>query len=141
MKTQAKKGQMDRYLALVRRFPLRPIRSEAELDEAIAVLDGLLDRLDRRPWNRDEKDYVDVLGDLIGRFESVHMPIEPLPDAAMLSFLIETKGVTQVQVAKDCRIAESTISEVLAGVRKLNRGHIAKLCGYFHVEPGVFLGD
>ena len=59
----------------------------------------------------------------------------------MLRHLIEAKGVTQAQVAKDCRIAESTISEVLKGVRKLNRNHIAKLSAYFHVGPGVFFDD
>jgi transcriptional regulator with XRE-family HTH domain len=52
--------------------------------------------------------------------------------------LLENKGVTQAQVAKECRIAESTISAVLAGTRKLNRNHIGKLASYFHVEPGVF---
>jgi hypothetical protein len=29
---------------LVRRFPLRPIRNEKELDRAIAIIDALLDR-------------------------------------------------------------------------------------------------
>ncbi len=56
----------------------------------------------------------------------------------MLRHLIESKGVTQAQVANDCRIAESTISAVLAGTRKLTRSHITKLTRYFHVEPSVF---
>ncbi len=33
-----------RYLELIRAFALRPIRSEAELDAAIVVIDSLLDR-------------------------------------------------------------------------------------------------
>ena len=37
----------DAYLHLVRQFPLRPIRSEKELDRAISMIDSLLDR-DRR---------------------------------------------------------------------------------------------
>ena len=49
--------------------------------------------------------------------------------------------VTQAQVAKDCRIAESTISEVLADKRKLNRKQIGKLATYFHVKPTVFNFD
>ena len=35
-------------------------------------------------------------------------------------------------------IAESTISEVLSGKRKLNRTQIGKLARYFHVSPAVF---
>jgi HTH-type transcriptional regulator/antitoxin HigA len=35
-------------------------------------------------------------------------------------------------------VAESTISEVLSGKRKLNRKQIGKLAQFFHVDPGVF---
>ncbi len=34
----------DQYLDLVRRFPLRPLRSDADLDAAIAMIDSLIDR-------------------------------------------------------------------------------------------------
>ena len=39
-------GVGDRYLELIHRFPLRPIRSDAELDRAIEVIDSLVDRDD-----------------------------------------------------------------------------------------------
>lgn len=139
MKTRAKKKAVkDRYLELVQYVPLRPIRTEAELDEAINMVDYLIDR---KQMNADEKDYLAVLADLIEKYEDVHYPMEKPVEKDMLRFLLEAKGVTQAQVAKDCRIAESTISEVLKGVRKLNRNHIAKLSAYFHVEPGVFFDD
>ena len=56
----------------------------------------------------------------------------------MLRLLIEAKEVSQAKVAKDTRIAESTISEVLAGKRKLNRAQIGKLARYFKVSPAAF---
>ena len=34
----------DRYLDLVRQFPLRPLRTDADLDAAVAVIDLLIDR-------------------------------------------------------------------------------------------------
>ena len=44
MKTRKKKiAKEDRYLELVQCVPLRPIRSEAELDEAINMVNYLLD--------------------------------------------------------------------------------------------------
>jgi len=46
-KTQ-RRDEGDRYLELVRQVPLRPIRSEAELDRAIAMIDALLDQDKRR---------------------------------------------------------------------------------------------
>ena len=33
----------DRYLELVRLFPLRPLRTDSDLDAAIAVVDSLID--------------------------------------------------------------------------------------------------
>lgn len=142
MKTRTKKTTVkDRYLELVQQVPLRPIRNESELDDAINMVNYLLDQLDRRTWTKDENDYIDVLGGLIEQYEDKHYPFEPQPDHAMLRHLIEAKGVTQARVAKDCNIAESTISAVLAGTRKLNRGHINKLARYFHVGPGVFSGE
>ncbi len=60
-------------------------------------------------------------------------------DAGMLRHLIEAKGVTQAEVARATGIAESTISAVLAGNRRLNREHIEKLARYFHVGGQAFL--
>jgi HTH-type transcriptional regulator/antitoxin HigA len=65
--------------------------------------------------------------------------MRPVGDAELLRFLIEQKGITQNAAASGAGISESTVSEVLAGKRKLNRTRIAKLARYFHVEPGAFL--
>jgi HTH-type transcriptional regulator/antitoxin HigA len=128
----------DRYLQLVQRFPLRPLRSDADLDAAVAVVDDLIDRDTLTPA---EQDYLDVLSDLVEAYEDVAVPMAPVGDADMLRFLIEQRGVTQAELAKQSRIVESTISEVLAGKRKLNRTQIGKLSKFFHVEPGVFAFD
>jgi HTH-type transcriptional regulator / antitoxin HigA len=48
------------------------------------------------------------------------------------------KSRAQAGVAKGPGIAESTISEVLAGRRKLNRAQIGKLAHYFRVGPETF---
>jgi HTH-type transcriptional regulator / antitoxin HigA len=125
----------DPYVDLVRRFPLRPIRSDDDLDEAIKVVDLLLDRRDLSP---EEGDYLEVLGDLIEQYESEAHPMAPLSDAEMLRHLIEAKGVSQTEISDATGIADSTISEVLAGKRSLNRSHIGKLARYFNVSPNVF---
>lgn len=139
MKTRARKSvPPDTYLQLIRRWPLRPIRSDDELAAAIDVVDALLDR---RVLDRGAKDYLDVLSDLIERYETEHMPMAPVSDAQMLRHLLEAKGVSQAQTARDTGIVESTISEILAGKRSLNRAQIAKLARYFHVEPSVFHFD
>ena len=50
-------------------------------------------------------------------------------------------SVAETGDANGAGIAESTISQVLAGKRKLNRGQIAKLAPHFHGEPGAFLSE
>jgi HTH-type transcriptional regulator/antitoxin HigA len=129
----------DRYFELVRRFPLRPIRSDDELDRAIAVIDSLLTQAE---LDTDQDDYLDVLGDLVRKYESTVSPLQPLPDSEMLRFLItDAKGVTQAEVAAETGMPESTISEVLSGKRGLSRRNIGTLARYFHVSPSVFSFD
>lgn len=125
----------DRYLELVRRFPLRPLRTDADLDAAVAVIDELTDRADLAA---PEQDYLDVLADLVETYEDATIPMAPVGDAEILRFLIESKGVTQAQVAAGAGLAVSTVSELLSGRRKLNRGQIGKLARYFQVSPGAF---
>jgi HTH-type transcriptional regulator/antitoxin HigA len=128
----------DRYLDLIGRFPLRPIRSDEELERAITAIDALIDQDER---DRDEEDYLEVLGDLVERYESEHHPMPPVSDADMLRHLIEARETTQARVATETGISESTVSEVLAGKRKLNRRHIEALSRHFKVSPAVFISE
>jgi HTH-type transcriptional regulator / antitoxin HigA len=126
----------DHYLELIRQFPLRPIRCEAELDRAIAMINALIDRDE---LTSDEDDYLDILGDIVEKYETEHHPMPPVSDAEMLRHLIEAKDTTQAQVAAETGIAESTISAILAGKRGLNRKHIEVLARHFNVKPAVFM--
>jgi HTH-type transcriptional regulator/antitoxin HigA len=99
------------------------------------MVDSLLNRRDLAP---EEDDYLDVLGDLIERYEGDAHPMAPISDAEMLRHLIEAKGVSQTEVAGATGIADSTISEVLKSKRSLSRNHIGKLAKYFNVSPDVF---
>jgi HTH-type transcriptional regulator / antitoxin HigA len=125
-----------KYLELIRSFPLRPIRSETELDRAETMLHQLLDapRL-----SAPEQDYLEILGNLIEEYETKAHPIEALPPHHMLAQSIESKGVTQTEVSRATGIRVSTISELIAQKREFNRAHIEKLCAYFGLDPKAFL--
>ncbi len=94
-----KKG--DLYLDLILRFPLRPIRSDKELDRAIEMIDNLIDRDHLQP---EEKDYLDILSDLVERYETDHHPIPPLSDGEVLHHLLQFKGVSQVVAARESEV-------------------------------------
>ncbi len=136
--TQPDAKSADRYLELVRAFPLRPIRATADLDRGLAVLDSLLAL---GTLDIDEKDYVDVLADLIEKFEESEHPFPAVSEAEMLRHLIDAREITQGTLAADTGIAPSTISAILSGKRGLTRDHIATLAGYFQVSPAVFISS
>jgi HTH-type transcriptional regulator/antitoxin HigA len=125
-----------RYLELVRAFPLRPIRSESELDRASKIAGDLAVK---KKLTVEERDYLDVLSDLIIKYEDERHPIEPVSEDRMLAFLIEQKGVSQQQCSRDAGIAGSTLCAVMQGKRKLTREQVERLCRYFHVPPTVFI--
>lgn len=127
----------DRYMELVGRFSLRPIRSEEDHALALEVVDALLMQPET---TAEEADYLAVLSRLVGDYEDTYHPLPALSDADMLRHLIDSRGLTQARVASDVGIPESTVSEVLSGRRRLNRGHIEALARYFKVSPAVFLG-
>ncbi len=137
-KSVIERGRDDNYLKLVRAFPLRPIRSDAELDRAIAMIDLLITRDDLDPG---ENDYLDVLGDLVHSYEAENDPIAPVPDADMVRFLLDSNDMAQSELAQRSEIAESTISEILAGKRTLSRRHIAAFSRVFGVSPALFFHE
>lgn len=140
MSTQTKtagRRKGDAYLTLIRKFPLRPIRSDKGLAAANAMVDSLFAR---KKLTREEKDYLEVLQKLIADYEREHYPVEPVSDGELLHHLMEARGVTQVDVARATGIVNTTISAVLAGRRTLTREHVGKLAGFFHVSPGAFYG-
>jgi HTH-type transcriptional regulator / antitoxin HigA len=137
-KTKTSSGGADpAYLALIRRFPLRPIRTGAELDAATAIIDELTDRDD---LSCTESDYLDVLGDLVEKYEDEHVAMPHVSDAEMLRSLMDEKGIRQADVVRGTGISKTVLSLVLSGKRDLTREHIEALARYFGVNPAAFLG-
>jgi HTH-type transcriptional regulator / antitoxin HigA len=129
------RSKRDSYFELVLTFPLRPLRKDKDLDRALKMIDSLIIRGD---LDSGEQDYLDVLTDIVEKFETDEHPMPPVSDAAMLRHLIEARGITQSKLAAEVKIPMSTISEVLSGKRRLNRNHIAALCKFFGVSTAVF---
>jgi HTH-type transcriptional regulator / antitoxin HigA len=135
--TAALGGTDPAYLALIERFPLRPIRTDAELDAASGVVDELTNRDNLCPA---ESDYLDVLGDLIEKYEDEHVEMPHVSDGTMLRSLMDEKGVRQADVARGTGISKTVLSLVLNGKRDLTREHIGALSKYFGVNVSSFLG-
>src|SRR3979490_224498 len=98
------------YIKLLRKFPRRPIRSDEELDRAIAMVDSLGSRIE--DLASDERDYLDILADLVEKYETERYPETEVDPLTMLRELIIIRGVTQADVSRETGIAETMLSGI-----------------------------
>ena len=138
MKTKGR-AVRDDYLELVRRFPLRPIRSDAAYDAAVDMISSLAVR-GEADLGADEGDYLDVLSDLVGKYEEIHyrLPARAATPLERLRHLVEQAGLSASDLGRllGNRGLGATL---LAGRRELSKAHIRILADHFRVEPGYFL--
>jgi len=128
----------DSYLEMIRRFPLRPIRSDAESDAAGLILDEWFGRPD---MDAGEEDYVQTLALLVADYEQKHRPYKlgETSVAERLRFTMEEAGMTQTQLAGVAGIDRSLMSMILSGKRELSKASVRRLGAHFHMEAGYFL--
>src|SRR6476660_3792352 len=65
----------DSYFKLVRNFPLRPIRDEAEYDAAVAVMEKLAIS-GEGSLDPEESDHLDALSTFISRYDDEKLPLQ-----------------------------------------------------------------
>jgi antitoxin component HigA of HigAB toxin-antitoxin module len=123
------------YFRLVKAFPLVHIQDQAHLVQAQQMLGELL----QQTLDEGGEVYLDTLTDLVRVYEEEHEPIPDAPAGDVLRELVTSSGLSQQKLAKTVGIAQSTISAVLNGTRKLTTGQVVKLARHFHVSPAVFL--
>ena len=124
------------YLALSRTFPPRVIRDDDELDQAISVVDDLLDRPD---LSGNEREYLAVLGLLIEEYERTHVELPAVTGVELLRHLMEENDLSQGDLASLFGDNRSIVSEVLHGKRRLSLNHIQRLAEYFGLPADLFI--
>lgn len=125
-----------RFQALVAMVPLKAIRTAKEYDQAVAVLNQLLDA-----GAANEKsplaDLARSLGNFIEDYETRHNPAPPVSPIAMLRFLMQQHDLSQSDLPEVG--TQGVVSEVLRGKRELNLRQIKALAKRFHVPTSVFI--
>ena len=116
-------------------FPLEPIRDQAHLIEAMAVLDKLL----QEDLDADGEMYLGALTCLVEAYEQAHEPLLDVSEADVLRELMRANGLTQKALEERVGISQSTISAVLNETRSLTRKQVLALSKYFLVHPSAFL--
>ena len=129
------RGVPDTYLDLVKQFPLIHIRDDDHLDKAIGVIDSLL----RQDLDEGAQGYLDVLTDLVAAYEGEHVTIRDASEADVLRELMRSNKLSQTDLGKKTKIAQSTISAVLNGDRSLTKKQVVTLAKFFGVSTAAFL--
>ncbi|MCU0545102.1 MAG: transcriptional regulator [Oscillatoriaceae cyanobacterium Prado104] len=123
------------YIELIVGFPPRPITCEAEL---IATQNRINYILDRRKLTQDDRDYLNVLGILVGEYEQKHEPMPVLKGIELLKALMVEDDISEKDLV-DIFSTESVVAEVLNGNNELTATQIQKLAKFFHLSPAAFI--
>jgi HTH-type transcriptional regulator / antitoxin HigA len=124
------------YMALIRRFPLKPIKDDAEHEQAVEVVAELMGH----KLDPGASDYLDTLILLVNRYEDEnHTPkgVHLSPQDALRA-IMNANGMSQAQMGKIIG-SESAVSMFLSGERELSKAHIKALVGRFRVDANLFL--
>lgn len=115
---------------------LRPIRSEKEYDRMVTLMNRLLDTAG------DDEDHplsslLDLVGDLVSRYEQVHHAIEHAEPKDTLRALMDARGLKQEDLS--IIVQQSNLSAILAGKRKISVALAGKLAKFFGISAAVFV--
>jgi HTH-type transcriptional regulator / antitoxin HigA len=137
IKARAKRQPVrDGYMDLVHRFPLRPIRDEAQHAEAVAVISDLIGR----DVDEGTSDYLDTLILLVNKYEDEnHTPsgLNLSPQEALRA-IMKANAMSQAEIGRIIG-SEPAVSMFLSGERELSKAHIKALVARFRVDAGLFL--
>lgn len=115
---------------------LRPIHDEAGYEQMVALMNSLLDVVG------DDENHVlsgllELVGDVVSKYEREHHPIEPASPKDALRFLIEARGLNQNDLS--AIVPQSNLSAILSGKRKISATLAGKLGKFFGVSPALFV--
>lgn len=127
---------MTAYQALLLDFTPRPIHSDREYKRAMRQIAGLMQKA---RLSRAESQLLELLATLVEQHESIEHPTPKASQPALLAHLIDARGVTQAEVARQSGVPRSVITNVLKGRRKLSQANIARLARYFRVSAAEFI--
>lgn len=125
------------YSELVARHLPRPIHDKVSYDNAVEVVHGLLGF----KLNRDQEDYLELLGKLIEDYEIEITPEpEAVPGIESLKFLLESNDLGGDELGTILGVDRSIAYPIVKGTRQLTAERIKKLSARFAVSADLFLG-
>ena len=125
------------YQRLIKRFPLRPIRDDEQNEQAAGSCDMLMDRVDS--LSRAERDYLEVLTDLISKYESKwEDECADMSPRELILYLMERNNLAQKDLVPEFG-SPSRVSEFLKGERRLSLEQTKRLADRFRLNIAALI--
>ncbi len=130
--------KVDHYLELVKAFPLKPIRTDAQYAAAGKVLTRLVVRPEGS-LTAGEQDYMEALTMMVEAFDREHVRLIPgTTPLHSLRFLMREGGLKVADIGRLIGSA-SAASMLLSGDREMSKSQIRVLAAHFKVDASYFL--
>jgi antitoxin component HigA of HigAB toxin-antitoxin module len=131
----------DAYLALVQEFPLCRLRDDEQYEAAMKML---LKSSTASETNDGALEYFRVLVDQVDEYErrtGKKLDTSHITTADLVRFKLEERGMSISQLAREVKMTQSNLSEMLNGKRAWSKSAIRKLSAYLNISAERFLRE
>ena len=125
------------YGRLLARFTPKVIETAAENDEALAVVESLLER-GEAALKPEELALLDLLGTLIERYEQRAYDLPEGDPTGALEVLMEGRSLKPADLAEVLG-SRARVSEILSRKRAISKDQAKRLAEFFKVSPAAFI--
>lgn len=127
------------YQQLIERFPLRPLKTEDDLDKALVISLELRKKGDA--LSEDANDYLSMLTDAIQKYEDERHRVntDDVKPHHILQDLMDEHGLGQSDLRIILGLSAGRVSELVNGKRDFTKEQLTLLAMRFNVSPSAFL--
>jgi len=126
-----------RYGRLLARALPAVIETDAENERMLDKVEALMDKGEKRSAEEDK--LLVLMARLVEDFEARNCPIhEPTP-GRLLAYMIEQRGLKQVDLLPVLDCSKSFMSEMVSGRREISKANAKKLAAFFGKPVELFI--
>jgi HTH-type transcriptional regulator / antitoxin HigA len=126
----------NKYSELLTQYQPKLIRTEADNEKALAIVEELMHRIDR---SLEENELYDLLITLIEKFEQeYYLPGNDSTPHSMLLFLMDQQNLQATDLVEVFG-SEAIATEAISNQIEFSKEQIKALGKFFQVDPGLFL--
>jgi HTH-type transcriptional regulator / antitoxin HigA len=125
----------EKYKEVLSEYQPRLIKTEAENERALAIVERLMNSSDLSP---EQEEICDLLVILIERFEQeFYKPDRSKNSGSMISFLMDQHDFKLIDLVSIFD-SEAAVEDALAGHAHIDRATADRLAELFHVDASLF---